>query len=455
MPVDSTCPTHQISTELWDTHEGSGELHVDRAMAFLSALFDKWKALGVSHNLTVVLFARCFTTQALPGAKPPEMTAVTTQALPHPAPHASHRAGLHNSAARNPAQCIPAAESGPSLDPNCMCAKGQAAPVSATPNSMNGTRQMASAVPSNELSCEARPLAGAITCTESMEAPTQIAVSGSPNRGAADGDGTKDYSSRLVSRPRGLGVQGSEGRGASIEENPPPVRERNLSTCQSQTLPSLSSSDALSRAALSFDGTSSGDGASSHGREDCAEAAASAIRPSPKAIPADLLPSGSLVASAMQIIPSALRQLTVDAGKTPRDTPPIDAGPQLRLRSRESSQLEPPTSHLLSRREVPPATPSVTPFSPPRPEFTGGARAAALNGLSENAAGDDTEGGRRDRRPGSSARDKGLMLDCAGRPHTDYYKLVVESESRQEWETLIEQMRTEIERFRQVKIPLL
>eukprot|EP00962_Isochrysis_galbana_P026668 scaffold8287_cov51-Isochrysis_galbana.AAC.1 len=45
------------------------------------------------------------------------------------------------------------------------------------------------------------------------------------------------------------------------------------------------------------------------------------------------------------------------------------------------------------------------------------------------------------------------MLDCAGRPQTDYYKLVVESESRQEWESLIEQIRTEIERFRQVRQP--
>ena len=50
--------SRQVSSELWDTHEGSGELYLDRAIAFLAALFDKWSSLGVSHNLSVILFAR-------------------------------------------------------------------------------------------------------------------------------------------------------------------------------------------------------------------------------------------------------------------------------------------------------------------------------------------------------------------------------------------------------------
>ena len=41
------------------------------------------------------------------------------------------------------------------------------------------------------------------------------------------------------------------------------------------------------------------------------------------------------------------------------------------------------------------------------------------------------------------------MLDCAGRPHTDFYKLIVESESRQEWMSLLGGLRAEVGRFRQ------
>ena len=45
------------------------------------------------------------------------------------------------------------------------------------------------------------------------------------------------------------------------------------------------------------------------------------------------------------------------------------------------------------------------------------------------------------KRGGGSAAPQGLMRDAAGRTYTDHYKLVVENESRSEWEPLLAQLK--------------
>jgi DEP domain-containing protein 5 len=39
----------------------SGDLYFEKAVeGFLSDMFDKWKKIGSSHEVTIVLFSRCF-----------------------------------------------------------------------------------------------------------------------------------------------------------------------------------------------------------------------------------------------------------------------------------------------------------------------------------------------------------------------------------------------------------
>ena len=50
----------QVSAEMDQVDPASGELYHEKAIGFLRALFRRWKALGVSHSLSIVLFSRCY-----------------------------------------------------------------------------------------------------------------------------------------------------------------------------------------------------------------------------------------------------------------------------------------------------------------------------------------------------------------------------------------------------------
>ncbi len=41
-----------------------GEMFHEKAITFLCSLFRRWKALGVSHSLSIVLFCRCYVDDA-------------------------------------------------------------------------------------------------------------------------------------------------------------------------------------------------------------------------------------------------------------------------------------------------------------------------------------------------------------------------------------------------------
>ena len=45
------------------------------------------------------------------------------------------------------------------------------------------------------------------------------------------------------------------------------------------------------------------------------------------------------------------------------------------------------------------------------------------------------------KRAGGGSAPQGLMRDAAGRTYTDHYKLVIENESRSEWEPLLAQLK--------------
>ncbi len=49
----------QMSAEMWqfDPH---GDLYFDKAISFLKEMFNRWKEAGSSHEVTIVLFSRCF-----------------------------------------------------------------------------------------------------------------------------------------------------------------------------------------------------------------------------------------------------------------------------------------------------------------------------------------------------------------------------------------------------------
>lgn len=49
----------QVSAEMGEFDTG-GELFHEKAIGFLRSLFRRWKALGVSHSLSIVLFCRCY-----------------------------------------------------------------------------------------------------------------------------------------------------------------------------------------------------------------------------------------------------------------------------------------------------------------------------------------------------------------------------------------------------------
>lgn len=61
----------QISAEMWDyaspyerergeENESVCEIYFDKWISFVHKLFDKWKAVEVTHSLTVVFFSRTF-----------------------------------------------------------------------------------------------------------------------------------------------------------------------------------------------------------------------------------------------------------------------------------------------------------------------------------------------------------------------------------------------------------
>lgn len=54
----SARPPSQVSAEMGD-FDARGELLHEKAIGFLRSLFRRWKALGVSHSLTIILFCRC------------------------------------------------------------------------------------------------------------------------------------------------------------------------------------------------------------------------------------------------------------------------------------------------------------------------------------------------------------------------------------------------------------
>ncbi len=49
----------QMSREMWEV-DSHGELYFEKACAFLSEMFNRWKESGSSHEVTIVLFSRCF-----------------------------------------------------------------------------------------------------------------------------------------------------------------------------------------------------------------------------------------------------------------------------------------------------------------------------------------------------------------------------------------------------------
>ena len=50
----------QMSPEMWEAAP-DGEMPFEKALKFLATLFSRWEELGVTHNVTIVLFGRCFT----------------------------------------------------------------------------------------------------------------------------------------------------------------------------------------------------------------------------------------------------------------------------------------------------------------------------------------------------------------------------------------------------------
>ena len=49
----------QMSSEMWH-FDPYGDLYYDKALNFLREMFDRWKESGSSHEVTIVLFSRCF-----------------------------------------------------------------------------------------------------------------------------------------------------------------------------------------------------------------------------------------------------------------------------------------------------------------------------------------------------------------------------------------------------------
>ena len=49
----------QMSSEMWH-FDPYGDLYYDKALNFLREMFDRWKEKGSSHEVTIVLFSRCF-----------------------------------------------------------------------------------------------------------------------------------------------------------------------------------------------------------------------------------------------------------------------------------------------------------------------------------------------------------------------------------------------------------
>ena len=50
----------QLSAEMWDFTPSGEELHFEKAIRFLEELTGRWAALGVSHSLTLIFFARAY-----------------------------------------------------------------------------------------------------------------------------------------------------------------------------------------------------------------------------------------------------------------------------------------------------------------------------------------------------------------------------------------------------------
>ncbi len=78
----------QVSPEMW-TPTPTGDVCYERALAFLSSLFERWASLGVSHSLTVVRFARCFADDAAPASAQPRAADADASAGPDGPPTAA------------------------------------------------------------------------------------------------------------------------------------------------------------------------------------------------------------------------------------------------------------------------------------------------------------------------------------------------------------------------------
>ena len=63
----------QMSSEMWDLAP-DGEAYHEKVLRFLAALFAKWKDLGVSHIVTIVLFSRSYAPPRNPSPPPPRPT---------------------------------------------------------------------------------------------------------------------------------------------------------------------------------------------------------------------------------------------------------------------------------------------------------------------------------------------------------------------------------------------
>ena len=83
----------QMSSEMWDLAP-DGEAYHEKVLRFLAALFAKWKDLGVSHIVTIVLFSRSYAPPRNPSPPPPRFPPGAPTGVPQmPPPPPSRRRG--------------------------------------------------------------------------------------------------------------------------------------------------------------------------------------------------------------------------------------------------------------------------------------------------------------------------------------------------------------------------
>ena len=124
----------QVSSEMGG-FDAAGERYDEKAIRFLRALFRRWKALGVSHSLSIALFCRCYA-EATPEDYEPSGAGVPA-AGPAPPPLATAAA-----ASGTAQSSLPAAAVGPLQPPGSLpaapIAGAASGPASSLPDAKGG-----------------------------------------------------------------------------------------------------------------------------------------------------------------------------------------------------------------------------------------------------------------------------------------------------------------------------